>query len=173
MVENQIAINKGKEGWMTEHLDTLSTYAASLNTAVEIHDCFTKANFSAYIWWYGKRFYGLIGQDGAVTKRGYVVSQFSRFIKEGATRLGSTSNSRAEVLISAYKNGAKKVIVAINSGPVDIRQKISFQGASAVSVIPYLTNSSKNVEQGPAVSITDNSFFYTVPSKSIVTFVEQ
>jgi glucuronoarabinoxylan endo-1,4-beta-xylanase len=173
MVENQMAMNKGKEVWMTEHLDTLSTYAASLNTAVEIHDCFTKANFSAYIWWYGKRFYGLIDQDGAVTKRGYIVSQFSRFIKEGAMRLGSTPNSRPEVLISAYRNGAKKVIVAINSGSVDIKQKIYFQGAPALSVIPYLTTSSKNVEQGTAMTITDNSFTYTIPSKSILTFVEQ
>lgn len=173
IVENQLAKSKGKEIWMTEHLDTLTTYAASLNTAVEIHDCFTKANFSAYIWWYGKRFYGLIGQDGAVTKRGYVVSQFSRFIEEGAVRLGSTSNSRAEVLISAYKNGTKKVIVAINPGPVDIKQTIFFQGASAVSVIPYLTTSTKNVEQGTAITLTDNSFISTIPSKSIVTFVEQ
>ncbi len=173
IVENQLAKSKGKEIWMTEHLDTLTTYAASLNTAVEIHDCFTKANFSAYIWWYGKRFYGLIGQDGAVTKRGYVVSQFSRFIEEGAVRLGSTSNSRAEVLISAYKNGTKKVIVAINPGPVDIKQTIFFQGASAVSVIPYLTTSTNNVEQGTAITLTDNSFISTIPSKSIVTFVEQ
>jgi glucuronoarabinoxylan endo-1,4-beta-xylanase len=173
IVENQLAKNKGKEVWMTEHLDTNITYAANLNTAVEIHDCFTKANFSAYIWWYGKRFYGLIGQDGAVTKRGYIVSQFARFIKEGAIRLGSTTNSRSEVLISAYKNGAKKVVVAINTGSADVKQKISFQGASATSVIPYLTTSSKNAEQGTAITLADNSFVYTIPSQSVVSFVEQ
>jgi len=77
VVENQSAKSKGKEVWMTEHLDTLTTYAANMNTAIEIHDCLTKANFSAYIWWYAKRFYGPIGQDGAITKRGYVMSQFA------------------------------------------------------------------------------------------------
>lgn len=173
IVENQLAKNKGKEVWMTEHLDTATTYAANLNTAVEIHDCFTKANFSAYIWWYGKRFYGLIGQDGTVTKRGFILSQFARFVREGAVRLGVTTNSRPEVLLSAYKNGTKKVVVAINTGTEDVKQKISFQGASATTVIPYLTTSSKNVEQGTAITLSDNSFTYTIPSKSLVTFVEQ
>jgi glucuronoarabinoxylan endo-1,4-beta-xylanase len=173
IVESQLAKSKGKEVWMTEHLDTNITYTANLNTAVEIHDCFTKANFSAYIWWYGKRFYGLIGQDGIVTKRGYILSQFARFIKTGAIRLGSTINSRSEVLISAYKNGAKKVIVAINTGSAEVKQKISFQGGTATSVIPYLTSSSKNAEQGAAITVSDNSFVYTIPSQSVVSFVEQ
>jgi glucuronoarabinoxylan endo-1,4-beta-xylanase len=173
IIENQLAKNKGKEVWMTEHLDTNITYTANINTAVEINDCFTKANFSAYIWWYGKRFYGLIGQDGAVTKRGYIISQFARFIKQGAIRLGTTANSRSDVLISAYKNGTKKVVVAINTESANVKQKISFQGASATSVVPYLTTSSKNTEQGSAITVTDNSFIYTIPSQSVVSFVEQ
>jgi glucuronoarabinoxylan endo-1,4-beta-xylanase len=173
IVENQLAKSKGKEVWMTEHLDTNITHIANINTAVEIHDCFTKANFNAYIWWYGKRFYGLIGQDGAVTKRGYIVSQFARFIKEGAIRLGSTPNSRPDVLLSAYKNGTKKVIVAINTGSVDVKQTISFQGASATSVVPYLTTLSKNAEQGAAITVSNNSFVYTIPSGGVVSFVEQ
>lgn len=173
IVENQLAKTKGKEVWMTEHLDTNITHTANINTAVEIHDCFTKANFSAYIWWYGKRFYGLIGQDGVVTKRGYMVSQFARFVKEGAVRLGSTPNSRSEVLVSAYRNGTKKVVVAINKGSADIKQTISFQGASASTIIPYLTSSSKNAEQGTSISVSNNSFVYTVPAQSVVTFVEQ
>jgi glucuronoarabinoxylan endo-1,4-beta-xylanase len=173
IVENALATAKGKEVWMTEHLDTSTTYTANLNTAIEIHDCFTKANFNAYIWWYGKRFYGLIGQDGMVTKRGYIVSLFARFIKQGAIRLGTSSNTRTDVLISAYKNGAKKVVVAINWGVYNVKQKINFQNASAVTVVPYVTTSLKNAEQGAAVTLTNNGFEYTLPPGSIVTFVEQ
>jgi glucuronoarabinoxylan endo-1,4-beta-xylanase len=143
IVENELAKTKGKEVWMTEHLDTLTTYTANLNTAIEMHDCFTKANFNAYIWWYGKRFYGVIGQDGAVTKRGYMISHFSRFIKQGAVRLATLPNSRIDVLISAYSVGLKKVIVAINTGTNDVNQKISFEGASAGSFVPYVTNNQK------------------------------
>ena len=173
IVENQLASNKGKEVWMTEHLDTNVTYTANLNTAIEIHECFTKANFNAYIWWYGKRFYGPIGQDGIITKRGYIISQFARFIKEGAVRLGSSANSRTDVLISAYRNGIKKVVVAINLGATDVKQKIIFQGTTVTSFIPYLTTSAKNAEQGSIIAFSDNSFTYTIPGKSIVTLVEQ
>ncbi len=173
IVENALATAKGKEVWMTEHLDTLTTYTANLNTGIEIHDCFTKANFNAYIWWYGKRFYGLIGQDGIVTKRGYIVSHFARFIKQRAIRLGTSANTRNDVLISAYRNGTKKVIVAINWGVYNVKQKISFQNAAAVSVVPYLTTSAKNVEQGTALAVVNNVFEYTLPPGSIVTFVEQ
>jgi glucuronoarabinoxylan endo-1,4-beta-xylanase len=173
IIENALATTKNKEVWMTEHLDTLTTYAANLNTAIEIHDCFTKANFNAYIWWYGKRFYGLIGQDGIVTKRGYIVSHFARFIKQGAIRLGISTNTRNDVLISAYRIGTKKVVVAINLGVYNVKQKISFQNASAVTVVPYVTTSAKNVEQGTALTVVNNVFDYTLPPGSIVTFVEQ
>lgn len=173
IVENALAKTKGKEVWMTEHLDTSTTYSAGLATAVEIHDCFTKANFNAYIWWYGKRFYGLIGQDGLVTKRGYILSHFARFVRPGAVRLGTSPNSTSEVFISAYRNGTKKVVVVINMLAADVKQKITFQNADASSVIPYLTTSSKNVEQGTAIPLSGNNFVYTIPARSIVSFVEQ
>jgi len=173
IVDNADARAKNKEVWMTEHLETDTTYTANLNTAVEIHNCFTKANFSAYIWWYGKRFYGAIGQDGIVTKRGYILSQFARFIKEGAVRLGVAANSRPDVLISAYKNGTKKVVVAINTGSGQVNQTIAFKDAAATTVVPYLTTVSKNAEQGTAITLSNNSFVYAIPPNSVVTFVEQ
>lgn len=174
IVENATAKSLGKEVWMTEHLDTLTTNTANINTAVEIHDCFTKANFNAYIWWYGKRFYGIVGQDGQVTKRGYIIAQFAKFIKPGAIRLGTAANSRNDVLISAYRNGTKKVIVAINTGIYSVKQKIILQGAVSSSYIPYITAELKNVEQGAAITAAaDNSITYTIPTGSIVTFVEQ
>jgi glucuronoarabinoxylan endo-1,4-beta-xylanase len=172
IIENLDAKTKNIAVWMTEHLDTLTTYSANLNTAIEIHDCFTKANFSAYITWYGKRFYGPIGQDGQVTKRGYMISQFARFIKDGSVRMGTSTNSTSSVLVSAYKNGTKKVIVAINTGTVEVNQKFSFQDA-ITTVIPYLTTSVKNAEQGNAIALSNNSFVYSIPIGGVVTFVEQ
>jgi glucuronoarabinoxylan endo-1,4-beta-xylanase len=173
IVENLVAKTKGLEVWMTEHLDTDTVYTASLNTAAEIHDCLTKANFNAYIWWYGKRFYSPIGQDGLVTKRGYIISQFARFIRPGSVRIGASSNSRSDVLISAYKNGAKKIIVAINTGANNVVQKITIQDASISEAVPYTTTSSKNTEQGTRITASGNSFSYTLPPNSITTFVEQ
>ena len=173
ITDNPQIRNKGKEIWMTEHLDTVTTYASGISTAVEIHDCLTKANFNAYIWWYGKRFYGPIGQDGLVTRRGYIISHFARFIKSGAIRLGMSANSRLDVLLSAYKNGSKKVVVAINVGSYNVKQKITFDGATAASFVPYVTTSTKNVEQGTAVASANNSFEFVLPPNSVATFVEQ
>jgi glucuronoarabinoxylan endo-1,4-beta-xylanase len=173
IIDNPLVRSKGKEIWMTEHLDTNITHAANLGTAIEIHNCFTKANFNAYIWWYGKRFYGPIGQDGLVTKRGYFISQFARFIKDGAIRLGSPGNSRGDVLVSAYRNGTKKVVVVINTGTGEIKQKININGASAGTFIPYVTSQSRNAEQGSQITATANSFIYPIPPLSVVTFAEQ
>ncbi|HNW60833.1 MAG TPA: xylanase, partial [bacterium] len=74
-----LAASKGKELWMTEHLETDTDWIGALFTATEIHDCM-KAGMNAYIWWYIRRFYGPIDDDGRVTKRGWVMAQYARFV---------------------------------------------------------------------------------------------
>lgn len=173
ITENATAKTLNKEVWMTEHLDTNVFFTSAINTAAEIHQCLTQANFNAYIWWYGKRFYGPIGQDGLVTQRGYVISQFARFIRPGAIRLGTNPNSRSEVLVSAYKNGSKKVIIAINTGAANVNQQFTVQDLSIGTVIPYTTSSSKNAEAGAAITPVSNVFSFLLPANSITSFVEQ
>lgn len=173
ITENTVAKGLNKEVWMTEHLDDRTDYTSVLNTGVEIHDCLTKANFNAYIWWYGKRFYGPLGQEGLVTQRGYVLSHFARFVRPGSVRLGTGANSRPEVLVSAYRSGTKKIIVAINTGSNNVRQTIAVQDAATGTVLPYTTTASKNLEQGAAITAVSNSFTFTLPANSITTFVEQ
>lgn len=172
--ENTVAKSMGKEVWMTEHLDTNITYTANLATATEIHNCLTKANFSAYVWWYGKRFYGPIGETGLVTKRGYLMSQFAKYIIPGSVRIGASANTLPDVLISAYKapNG-KKVIVAINNDNFTVKQTITVTGASIATVMPYTTTANTNAEQGSVVTATNNAFTYSLPALSVTTFVEQ
>lgn len=173
IVENTVAKSLNKEVWMTEHLDTNYHPTAAIGTAAEIHDCLTKAGFSAYIWWYGKRFYGPLGQDGQVTKRGAVMAQFARFIRPGAVRLGTGTNTRPEVLVSAYRNGSKKVIVAVNTGTSSVRQQFRVQGAAAGNWVPYTTTELKNTEPGNQLSTVNDSFSYVLAPGSVTTFVEQ
>src|SRR5471030_462723 len=54
--------NEGREVWMTEHLVNNTDWKGALNTAKEMHDCMTVGNYSAYLWWFLKRFYGPIGE---------------------------------------------------------------------------------------------------------------
>jgi glucuronoarabinoxylan endo-1,4-beta-xylanase len=174
IVENTVAKTLNKEIWMTEHLDTNVTYTGNLNTAIEVHNCLTKANFNAYIWWYGKRFYGPIGQDGLVTKRGFILSQFARFVKPGSVRIGSGIPTRPEVLVSAYRNGSKHIIVAINTAAFNVNQQVEFSGAAITgSFVPYTTSLTVDAQAAPAVSATNNKFTFKLPPTSVVTFVEQ
>lgn len=174
IVENALAKSLNKEIWMTEHLDTVYTYTASLATAVEIHDCLTKANFSAYIWWYAKRFYGPIGEDGLVTKRGYIMSQFAKYIPSGSVRIGTTVNTAPEARISAYKTSAgKKIIVAINNYNTVVNQTFTVKDAVFTELIPYSTTEKTNATAGAKIIAGSNSFSYNLQPYSVTTFVEQ
>ncbi len=65
------------------------------------------------------------------------------------------------------------MVVAINTTAGQVNQTIAFKDATAASVVPYVTTSFKNAEQGSAIAVTGNSFVYTMPPNSVVTFVEQ
>jgi glucuronoarabinoxylan endo-1,4-beta-xylanase len=65
------------------------------------------------------------------------------------------------------------VVVVINTSSGQVNQTIAFKDASAASVVPYLTSASKNAEQGTAITLSSNSFVYSIPPNSVVTFVEQ
>jgi glucuronoarabinoxylan endo-1,4-beta-xylanase len=164
------ALNKGKEVWMTEHLDTLTTWASVLGTAKEIHDCMAVANYSAYIWWYLKRFYGPIDENGQITKRGYTMAQFSKYIRPGYQRIDA-SNPTANVFVTAYKGSGKLVIVAVNmNGSAEsIRFNIS-GGTAPGSFIPHITSISKNLSSETSVAVSGGSFTYELPASSITSF---
>jgi len=98
----------GKEIWMTEYnvnggnvasYPNDSTYNYMWKFANTI-DCVIRINReNAFIWWYGKRFYSMIGDgehgtvDGAILPRGWVLSHYAKFASEtdqvGLTITGS------------------------------------------------------------------------------------
>jgi O-glycosyl hydrolase len=65
-----------------------------------------EANWTAYVWWYGKRYYSFIGDGeaafgttaGAPLKRGYAFSQYSKFVRPGYQRVALTKSSKAQPL---------------------------------------------------------------------------
>jgi glucuronoarabinoxylan endo-1,4-beta-xylanase len=171
LADYPLARTKGKDVWMTEHLDTTTTWAADLATAKEIHDCLATANFNAYLWWYGIRFYGPVSESDVVTKRGYVMSQFARFIRPGYFRVSVGGSIGPSVYLSAYK-GAKTVIVAINMGTAATDQQFTLQNGTITSMTPYTTSQTQNAAAGSAITINSGSFTYTLPAQSITTFVQ-
>jgi glucuronoarabinoxylan endo-1,4-beta-xylanase len=169
LVRYPLALGKGKAVWMTEHLDTDTSWAHVFATGVEINDCMN-ADMSAYIWWYIVRFYGPINESGNVSKRGYIMSQFARFIRPGSNRVKATFNPQTNVSVTAYKNGASMTVVALNSG-ASISQTFVIQNGTATSVTPYVTSSTRDCAQGSAVNVVGGTFTATLDAQSVTTFV--
>ncbi len=125
---------------------------------------------SAYLWWYIRRFYGPIDEDGNVTKRGYVMSQYARFICPGFYRVEATSNPQELVFATAYKSNSKLVIVSINEGS-SIKQTYIIENGSFNSFTPYTTSISKNCEKAEIIPVSAGSFSTILDSSSLTTFV--
>jgi len=100
---------------MTEHLLSDQSFPACLTTAKEIHDCLTVGNMNAYVWWWIiSNANGLYNKSGVVQKRGYVLGQFAKFVRNGYYRVDATANPSANIYVKGFKGGGKAVIVAIN-----------------------------------------------------------
>lgn len=164
-----LAVSKRKEVWMTEHLLNNTDWAGAFGTAQEINDCMN-AGMSAYVWWYIRRSYGPIDENSNVTKRGYVMSQYARFVRPGFYRASATANPQANVDVTAYKNGSKVVIVVLNSGS-SISQTFTIQNGTVSTFTPYGTSSSKNCAQGSDITVSNGIFTATLDSSSVTTFV--
>ena len=166
-----LAVAKGKEVWMTEHYsDQTTDWTGALGTGKEIHDCLATANFSAYIWWYLRRFYGPLGEDGVVTKRGWVMAQFSKFIRPGFVRVTATANPATNIFVSAYTR-EKLVIVALNLGTADATQTFSMANATVNAVAPWQSSSTTSLAALPLIPVAGGTFSATLPAGSVTTFV--
>lgn len=165
------AISKGKEVWMTEHLDTLTTWTSVMATAKEIHSCMATANYNAYIWWYIKRFYGPIDENGQITKRGCVMAQFSKYVRFGYQRVDAT-NPVTDVYVSAYKGNGKTVIVAVNMSAFNQNIKFNISGATVpASFTPHITSGTKSLSTETAINVSGGSVTYELPASSVTTLV--
>ena len=180
-----LAASKGKEVWMTEYLINSGNpptdisidtgWTGAMHTAESINDCMN-ANMNAYVWWYIVRYYGPIADGtyatkGDITKKGYVMSQFARFIRPGFVRVNSTNDSQNPVSTSAYKNGSKVVIVAINQDSNSIDQQFIIADGTVNTFTPYTTSENKNCSQKNNIVVSGNSFTTTLEPMSITTFV--
>lgn len=184
-----LAASKGKEIWMTEHITdsqhSANTWSYAMDLAKEMNDVM-QANMNAYVWWYIVRYYGPIAdgeksatfpnesfsQKGEVTKRGYVMSQFARFIRPGFYKIDGNGLPQRNVYVSSYKdNNSKVVIVVLNTNSSPVYQTFSVQNGTMTTFTPYTTSTSKNCAQGNNVTATNGSFTVSLEPSSITTFV--
>ncbi len=174
------AVNSyGKRLWMTEMCSSVTSYDGGigdgLTWALSIHQYMTIAEANAWHYWWlipnSSDNQALTDQYGNPAKRLYTLGNFSKFVRPGWYRVGTSDDGW--VLISAYQNPntSQFAIVCINVWGNNLTRTIALKGFSSTSVTPWLTSSSANLAQQSDVAILGSSFSYTFPAQSVVTFV--
>lgn len=167
----------GKPIWMTEvYTDSKNdadVWPMALDVSENIHDGLVVGNMSAYVWWYIRRSYGPLKEDGTISKRGYCMAQYSKFIRPGDVRIGATEQPTNDVYVSAYSGNDNQIdIVAINKGFEDYAQQFSVSSDSQITNIDrYRTSRTENIAKTENLTYTDNSFWAQLPAESVTTFV--
>ncbi|WP_128657564.1 carbohydrate-binding protein [Paenibacillus sp. 598K] len=167
----------GKELWMTEvyypnsNNNSADLWPEALDVAHHIHHNLVDGEFQAYIWWYIRRQYSPMKEDGTISKRGYAMAHFSKFVRPGYVRVDATKNPDTQVFTSAYKGDNKVVIVAVNRGTTAVNQNFVLQNGSAGQVSRWITSGSQNLQAGTALDASSGSFFAHLPAQSVTTFV--
>jgi glucuronoarabinoxylan endo-1,4-beta-xylanase len=168
----------GKDLWMTEvyvpnsEANSADRWPEALEVAQHMHNAMVEAEFQAYVWWFIRRQYGPMKEDGTMSKRGAMMSQFAKFVRPGYVRVDATKNPNSNVFVSAYKGDNKVVIVAINKGTTAVSQNFVLQNASGLTkVSTWISDATRNVAAGTAVNVTGGSFTTQLPAQSVITFV--
>ena len=171
--------NCGKEIWMTEvyvpnsDADSANRWPEALQVSENIHNALVIGNMSVYTWWYIRRSYGLMDENGAITKRGYNMAQYSKFVRPGDIRIEATEQPAKDVFVSAYKNDDNQVtIVAVNKSTEGYAQLFSIgSGENIVNVDRYRTSVNENIALTKNLEYTGGSFYAQLPAESVSTFV--
>lgn len=136
-----------------------------------MHRAMVEAEFQAYVWWYIRRSYGPMREDGQLSKRGAIMAQFARFVRPGYVRIDATANPASNVYVSAYRNDDTVVIVAINKGTSAVSQQFTVANAGSAAVSSWLTDASRNVAPQAQTTMSNGSLTVTLPARSMTTFV--
>ena len=121
-----IAVQKGKEIWMTEYLLNLNSgnsgspawtsysesekWDESLEMLHSIHEAMTY-NWNAYIWWYLQRFYSFIGDGEQGTTDGEILKR---------VRVNASTSKSTGLEITVYEGNNQIVVVIINRNGVNL-----------------------------------------------------
>ncbi|WP_062833672.1 carbohydrate-binding protein [Paenibacillus amylolyticus] len=167
----------GKELWMTEvyypnsDSNSADRWPEALDVSYHMHSAMVEGDFQAYVWWYIRRQYGPMKEDGTISKRGYNMAHFSKFVRPGYLRVDATKNPDTNTFVSAYKGDNKVVIVAINRSTSATSQKFVLQNGNASTVSSWVTDSSRNLASGAPITVSNATFTAQLPAQSVTTFV--
>jgi glucuronoarabinoxylan endo-1,4-beta-xylanase len=180
----------GKEYWETEIYDTVTPadpgMGSALRVAKLIHDAMTVASMNAWHYWW---VYTSSSTNDALwdtasgqpSKRLWVEGNYSRFVRPGFVRVGTSGSAPSGVLVSAYQNplDSSLVVVAVNNNATATPFSVFLSGGGSdgaaaqapCSVTPWVTSSSDSLVAKPALSVAGSRFSYSLAPQSVTSFV--
>jgi len=178
--------SKGKELWMTEYLinwNEIENNTRNFDYTKDVFNFFRSINtcmlgdFNAWVHYSAKRYYGMLGDgqrgtsNGNVTKRGYVMAHFARFVT-GMNRIDATfSGSSLEGSAYLSESGDTAVVVVANESNEDVDLTIDLPFYTTSGEI-YITTKSKDLSS-EAIEIPEETCRPTtaIPSQGFATLL--
>jgi len=168
----------GKELWMTEvytpnsEANSADKWPEALDVAQHVHNAMVEAEFQMYVWWYIRRSYSPLKEDGNISKRGWMMAHFSKFVRPGYVRVDATKSPETDVFVSAYKGDGKVAIVAVNKKTSAVNQTFAVNGGSALTKMEgWRTTETVNMAKIADVGVSGGNFTTSLPARSVTTFV--
>ncbi len=189
-----LAAQYGKNQWMTEwnyhqadgngsniwgDPSNAAAWNETLDKVMYTVDRSMQANWSAYVWWYGRRYYSFIGDGesaygttgGAVLKRGWAFSQYSKYVRPGYQRVGLTKSSKASPLeVTAYQGDGKVTLVILNRSTSAVNGAVIQAPQDIRSALQTMT-SQYSSRAARTTSVNGSQVTVDVPARSISTVV--
>ena len=166
----------GKELWMTEvyhpnSSDSADLWPQALDVGEHILRALVYGRFQTYVWWYIRRSYGPMREDGQISKRGANMAHFSKWVRPGYQRITATANPQSNVYITAFKSGSRVVIVAINKNSSAVYLPFTVRDITSATIPTWVTTETRTLSQDATVTMSNGSFGAQLPAYSIRTFV--
>jgi O-glycosyl hydrolase len=154
--------------------------SSGLTWAQHIYTGLTAANLNAFFYLWGASTSSLTGPNtGLVEVKGNTVATsgrlwafagYSRFIRPGAVRIGTTT-SATDLEVTAFRNSDGSIaVIVLNSAHRRQLVTFSLRGLSGARVTPYLTDTSHDLSAQSPATVRNSVFTATLPPRSLVTY---
>ncbi len=173
----------GRQVWQTEYTDlrdaTDTGMGSALNIAAHIHADLVHGNVSAWHHWQfvgaSPYAYSGLAEGKDLTRRAWVIGNWSRFVRPGFVRVEATASPQPGVLVSAFCDSAtgRLVIVLVNARDLDVRQTASIANGKLPTAFAVWTTSDTLALalSGRRPVPSDGTFTTTLPARSVTTLV--
>jgi glucuronoarabinoxylan endo-1,4-beta-xylanase len=171
----------GKPVWQTEVSDS-TPLDVGMDSALKygemIHHNLVDGRVSAWHYWWlrptaDQSTNSALLNAGQLTRRAYVLGNWSRFVRPGALRVAALAAPQAYLDVTAFLDPTSRqlAVVAVNTAGYELEQSFTITGGTVGEVTPWLTSASAALQSQPAVPVVDGGFSVALPARSVTTFV--